>query len=100
MSASITLDSYPVLIGDRVVDVAFGAGVVVSVSSSQFAVSFPNATSQIYSSLGQSTTFSRRTLYWADPVDVVGPPPKPAALRLQLKAVVAPLATLIAGLAG
>lgn len=71
-------DGSPVLVGDSVHDVAYGPGVVseLKVSESRFVVRF--GTRYVGYTLAGVGNFTRKTLYWRDPTDLL-PVPKSAA---------------------
>ncbi len=71
------MDGYDVLVGDSVFDVTRGPGVVESVGDDRFVVAFRDLATT-YTGTGHGG-FSRRTLYWADPVPVA--PSKDAGVR-------------------
>lgn len=72
------LDGEAVQLGDRVFDVAFGAGYVTYLApDGGVTVTFDTNRSAGYRPGGVTRRFTHRTLYWHNPITV--PPPKGAA---------------------
>jgi hypothetical protein len=89
---ALTLDGSPVVIGDAVFDVVFGAGTVRQVSDTRITVLFANQPARTYAGNGVSTVLQARTLYWADPMQSLPPPLKDAQHRTILANAVGELA--------
>jgi len=75
--ADILMDGAVVVVGDRVHDTAFGAGVVTETRiDHRFVVLFGGNRRAVYSGTGHTRELVARTLFWHDPAIV--PPPKDA----------------------
>jgi hypothetical protein len=76
------MDGFNITSGAQVFDVAFGVGVVSSVKATRCTVKFPSGAVSIYDLDGNSLTFGRRTLFWADPLVGIKPPSPNAPFQL------------------
>ena len=76
MDRPVTMDSDEIVLGDRVYDVLYGNGTVREILvEGRFRVQFDGKkTMKTYAGTGIGVRYSKRTLFWHDPL--FGAPPK------------------------